>query len=230
MAIHEDGVVNVSESLVRQARKDFIKGAKILYGTLKKIPTQKELYSSAHPSLTNRQDVRMMYDSWRFVSGDPYQFFGDVGETIIINSWKKEAILEYYKELYLDGAIAIFLTKPGSNDIHLLTDGEAAQRINDNEIFKNYLEAKNYICSLSDYEELVKNWNMTAIDRCKRAVKKKGKGRILIQDTKYHKALSMKRRQNIEKAKKMHNDGLSLEEIAEELGVTAQCIRVYLRS
>lgn len=232
MAIHEDGVVNVSESMVKQARKDFIKGGKYLYGKLKKIPTQEELYSDkTHVSLTNNQDVRWMYDAWRFVINDPYQFFGDIGETIIINSWKKEAILEYYKALYLIGAEKVYITHPKSKKIHLLTDGEIIQRINDNKVAAEYITARNYISGLSNKDDLFKEWNIAAINRARHPLKKRGpSGRIPINETEYHKQATKKRLENIEKAKELYEEGLSRKEIAKELGVTEQCIRLYLHS
>ena len=89
MTIDMDGVENVSVGLAGQARKDFIKGGKILYDLIGKIPTEKELWNSVYSDMSNDPDVRWMYDAWRFVKEDPYDMF-DIGETTIINAWKHQ--------------------------------------------------------------------------------------------------------------------------------------------
>ena len=100
--IDESGVENAACALIRQAKKDFIRGAKVLYFHIGKIPTYEELLKE-HISLVNNDAVRWMYDSWRFVKYDPYELFAP-GESLVINAWKTEAILEHYRALYLTAA------------------------------------------------------------------------------------------------------------------------------
>ena len=99
--IDMSGVENIAVAMVKQARDDFIRGGKILYELLHNIPTYNELIKDkTHITISNQKEVRWMYDAWRFVRDDPYEFFS-AGEEVIINDWKEAAITAYYKSLYL---------------------------------------------------------------------------------------------------------------------------------
>lgn len=163
-----DGVVNVSVGLIKNTKRDFIKGAKYLYSKMKKIPTQKELLkSSKYHNLSSNYDVRWMYDAWRFVRDDPYQLFSDVGEESVINEWKMEAIEAYYRLLYINGAVILFKNNV-DKELLKLKDGEIVKSICDRKIAEDFIEARNYISTTSHADVLFKEWNRVAYDRIRR--------------------------------------------------------------
>ena len=91
-----DGVENVAVNLIKQARKDYIKGAKILLLKMKRIPSLDECYKVSYG-----QAIKHMCDSWRFVINDPYSIFGDIGEDSIIKDWQNSAMMDIYRDLNL---------------------------------------------------------------------------------------------------------------------------------
>lgn len=218
--VDESGVENVAVGIVKQTRKDFIKGAKILYRRLKRIPSYEEL-----GKYSTEQDIRWMLDAWRFVIEDPYQFFTD--EASIINAWKAEAIEEHYKTLYLNGAEILYVHH-APKKIYDLPDEEITRLMGDNKIAGEFIAARNYIYKLPEGEKTLRSWSVIAYARSKHPVK--GKGRISIQDTKYSKEMSEKKWKNTKRAKEMYEEGMSVGEIAKELEVTIPCVRSYLRS
>lgn len=227
--IDEGGVENVAVGIVNQAKKDFIKGGKILYGMMKCIPTYNELIANPdHHTLSNNADVRWMYDSWRFVRDDPYQFFGDVEEEDVINAWKNEAIKEYYKVLYLKGGTILYAKHVHKKDIRE-NDEAIIKAIEDNTIANDFIAARNYILNVPEGEKTFKEWNILAYERS-RHWGRTGTGRPSIQNSNYSKEQREKRQKNIKIAKELFESGISDRAIAKELGVTIQCVRNYLRS
>ena len=227
--IHDNGAENVAVAMVRQSRMDFIKGAKILYPIFKRIPTEKELYNDkTHASLSHMEKIRYMHDAWRFVIKDPYQFFGDVGEAQIIKSWTKEAIEDYYKKLYLPGATLLFKKKVSKDKIKNGTEKELSEFIfiDDLPILRDFLLARNYIYSTLNGEKTAHSWDVEAYGRSKRKIGKKG----AIAETEYAKKAMERRKKNIERAKELYEDGLSVKDIASDLKLEMSTIRNYLRS
>lgn len=218
--VDEAGVENVAVGIVKQTRKDFIKGAKILYARLKRVPTFSEL-----SKYTMDKDIREMQDAWRFVIENPYNFFED--EASVINAWKEVAIEEYYKALYLKGAETLYINH-APKKIYDLPDEEIIKLMNDNQLAEDFIKAKNYIYKLPEGEKTLRSWNVIAYARSKHPVR--GKGRTPIQDTRYSKERSEKRQNNITRAKEMYKEGMSIREIAWALEVTVPCVRAYLRS
>ena len=227
MYVDMDGVENVSVALVKHAKKDFIKGAKILYHTLKKIPTYKELIQDK-PTLSNLQPVRWMYDSWTFVKKDPYNMFGDVGEESIIKQWKFDAITSYYKDLYLPGATILYKNK-GNKEIYEIADGSVKKKIKDKSLTDDFIEARNYILNIPNYKEYLDDWNRIAKDRVNRLKKNPG-GRSSIENTSYAKQRKAQRIKNINRAKELYSAGISKEAIAKEMMVSVSTVNNYLRS
>lgn len=225
-----DGVENVAVGVIRQAKRDFIKGAKILYSILKKIPTEKELREDpTHMTLANDGDVRQTYDSWRFVIRDPYSMFGDVGEDAVINQWKIEAIEAYYRELYLPGATELYLKKAVDVHPHALDDKDVEKLISGS-MLSDFIAARNYILTTPNGKSKIEAWNSTAYERSKNRKKGKSKGRTPINKTVYSIKASKNRAKNIERAKELYEAGISKHAIAKELGVGWQCVNNYLRS
>lgn len=223
------GVENVACAMVRHAKKDFIKGAKILYSNMHKIPTHDELLNDfTFKTLANDQNVRWMYDSWRFVKKDPYAMFGDVGEESIINSWKLEAIIDYYKDHYINGAVVIFSS--GITDIFKLKNDDISQLINDRRVFDDFIKARDYINTLTDGKTYVKKWDEIAFNRIRERKRKRGQGRISIENTKFAQSNHATRLKNIEKAKELKKAGISSKAIAKELNVVLSTVNNYLRS
>ena len=224
--VHEDGVENIACALVDQARKDFIKGGKTLYAKLKAIPSYSELVADypSHISLSNNADVRWMYDAWRFVRDDPYQFFGDVGEDVIIATWKEMAIEEYYKIPYIKAGIEIYRSRPKTKKIQSLDDSEIISILKDNKLSAEFISARNYISKLQNANELFKEWNIIAMTRSKK-LGVKGKGfKEYVDDKK------SERQKKVEKAIELYTGGMNAWDIAKELGVTRQTVWAYLRS
>lgn len=220
-----DGVENVAVGIVRQTKKDFIKGARILYGILHRIPTQKELLADQnHASLTNMESVRWMYDAWRFVIEDPYQFFGDA--EAVINAWKDDAMLEHYSLLYLNGAEQLYINHAPTKKIHTLEDDQVTEFMKDNQLAGSYIAARNYILGLDRGEKVIKEINIKAINRARHPMQKRGPKTA----TGFVKNLITKKEKNIKRAKELYSEGMSDREIAKEMGVTLQSVRTYLRS
>lgn len=220
-----DGVENVAVGIVRQTKKDFIKGARILYGILHRIPTQKELLADQnHASLTNMESVRWMYDAWRFVIEDPYQFFGDADA--VINAWKDEAILEHYSLLYLNAAEQLYINHAPTKKIHTMDDAQVTEIMKDNQLAGSYIAARNYILGLDRGEKIIKEINIRAINRARHPMQKRGPKTA----TGFVKDLVTKKEKNIKRAKELYSEGMSDREIAKEMGVTLQSVRTYLRS
>lgn len=221
--IDPEGLVNVSESIIGQARRDFIKGGKILYGWFGYIPEEKEWIESKR-SDTLQRDIYWFYDAWRFVKNDPYDVFGEVGEDQIIRIWTNDAITEYYKALYLIGAQMLFAAHVSKQDIKE-NDEAIKKAIGNDKLAEDFITARDHVYKLSNGPELAKQWNVIAYGRAKRYGRGIGK-----QRTEYHKKVSEKRRKNIEKTKELWEAGMSANAIAKELGVGIATVHVYIRS
>lgn len=220
-----DGVENVAVGIVRQTKKDFIKGARILYGILHRIPTQKELLADQnHATLTNMESVRWMYDAWRFVIEDPYQFFGDTDA--VINAWKDDAMLEHYSLLYLNGAEQLYINHAPTKKIHTLEDDQVTEFMKDNQLAGSYIAARNYILGLDRGEKIIKEINIRAINRARHPISKRGPK----SQTGFVKDLVTKKEKNVKRAKELYAEGMTDREIAKEMEVTLQTVRTYLRS
>lgn len=226
------GVENAGCALIKQAKKDFIRGAKVLYLHLGDIPSQEELLNSdgKKKSLINNEAVRWMYDSWKFVKNDPYELFSP-GEDAVINAWKTEAILEHYRALYLAAATVLY-KKKAKKDIQNIVDDDLdiyfEDQPNGKMMIENFIKARNYICQRFDAKEIFKKWNVEAYARSYK-VRLNGK-KAAIQDSEYFKKNVEKRIKNIEKAKALQTDGKTVNEIALILGVTKSAVWSYLRS
>lgn len=106
MFVHEEGLLNISEGIIKQAHKDFVNGMVIIYSIYGDIIPEKEAMKIGHKwAKANSQKVRWGYDAWRFIIKDPYDMFGTVGDSTIIKSWSNDAIAEYYKEDYICGKL-----------------------------------------------------------------------------------------------------------------------------
>lgn len=225
------GVENAACALIRQAKKDFIRGAKVLYFHIGCIPTQKELLNDEkHKTLVNSETVRWMYDSWRFVREDPYELFAP-GEESVIGSWKEEAILEHYRSLYLTAA-SILYRKHSPKQIQTIPEEELKPYFEDQtdgkKLLENFVMARNYISQRYDADEIFHQWNVEAHARSYK-VRLNGK-KSAIQDTEYFKKNKAKRLANIAKAKELESEGLTIDQIALDLGVTKSAVWAYLRS
>ena len=225
--IDETGVENVACGLIRQAKKDFIKGAKLLFGILGKIPTYKELISDqSHATLSNNADVRWMYDSWRFVRDDPYDMF-DMGEDSVIEAWKRAAVLDFYRDSYIKGGSILYANHVKKEDIKS-NDEVIRKVIADKTLAESFIAARNYVSTLPEGKTTLHEWDLNAFTRSRNV--RRGCGRIPINESNYQKMMSEKKRKNISKAKELSSEGFSPKAIAEELGVTVQAVRLYLRS
>ena len=218
--IDGDGVENAACALIRQAKKDFIRGAKVLYFHLGYIPTQKELLNDEkHKTLVNSETVRWMYDSWRF------------GESSVIEAWKNEAIMDHYRTLYLTPATILYKKKAPKN-IQGMSEQDLSPYFTDQndgkKLLENFIKARNYISQRYDADEIFHQWNVEAHARSYKV--RLNSKRSAIQDTDYFKNKKTKREQNIEKARQLRDEGLTSWEIAKELGVTRPCVWNYLRS
>lgn len=224
--IDDGGVENIAVAIIKQTKKDFIKGGKVIYKIFKRIPTEKELLNDKlHVGLLNNESIRWMYNAWGFVINDPYQFFGDVREESVIKSWTREIMDDYYRSLYLKGA-DILRSKHAPKKLHLLPNEKLKELIDNEDVLKNFIEARDYILGSMDGQKIVKEWNISAIERARHPSAAKTK----IRDSEYVQKRMKKREENIEKAKEMFEDGMFLKEIAAELGVTLQSVRSYISS
>lgn len=228
--IDMEGVENIAVAMVRQARNDFIKGGKILYKVLKTIPTYNELIKNKlYPSLANDKDVRWMYDAWRFVEKDPYDFF-EVGDAEVISEWKLAAIQDYYRSVYIKIAPVIYSQKPSNNHIHELTDEELNGYLEAKDI-EQFKEARDYALNLAEAEEILKEWNHTSRYRRKDARMDKIRAqKNREQLTEARKIVSEESKKKRARAKELYEAGLSRRAIAKELGVQLVTVHYYLRS
>lgn len=229
--IDADGLGNAACALIKQAKKDFIRGAKVLYLHLGTIPTQKELLlDPTRASLVNNDAVRWMYDSWVFVKRDPYELF-EPGEEQVINAWKEEAILDHYHSLYIAGAKILFKRR-AKKEIQKIVDGALDIYFEDvdngKKIKENFISARNYISNRYDANEIFRKWNVEAYGRSHK-FRINGK-KAAIQDSEYFKKSRAKRLANIERAKELEIEGKTVGEIASILGVTKSAVWSYLRS
>lgn len=225
------GVENAGCALIKQAKKDFIRGAKVLYYHMGAIPSQKELMSDPkRVSLSNNEAVRWMYDAWLFVKRDPYELFSP-GEEVVIKAWKTEAILDHYKSLYLKAA-AILFKKKAKKDVHKIVDNALdiyfEDIINGKDIKDNFIKARNYISKRLDSDEIFHKWNVEAYARSHK-MRINGK-KAAIQDSEYFKKNVARRIENIKKAKELEMEGKTIDQIALTLGVTKSAVWSYLRS
>ena len=235
--IDMSGVENVSVALVRQARNDFIKGAKILYKHLKAIPTQIDLIKNiTYSSLSKLKEVRWMYDAWRFVKNDPYEMFGEVGEETIIKTWSYAAIIDHYKDLYLLGATILYVLKAKKNkEIYELADSSVIKKIGNKEISDNFITARNAVLELDDGRELLDQWNVIAFEKAKRRERDIAKGKISKNDpiklksSKHSDHVKSKHMEKIIQAKTLFDSGMSKEDIAKEIGVAKNTVYRYIR-
>lgn len=229
--IDEDGLENVAVGVIKQAKKDYIKGAKLLYSILKYVPEYENITKSIYNDLMGykKETIRWMLDAWSFIKNDPYNMFGEAGEEDIIKQWTNDAINDYYKILYLKGASILFkkhITKKDMNNDDIIKN-----LINDEQITSNFISARNYAHSLSYGEELIREWNIKAFNNARHLLLKNKEVKPKnIKDTDHLKTLMSKREKNINIAKKLYSEGLSKKEISEKMGLTTQCIRNYLRS
>lgn len=227
--VNMDGVENVAVALIKQAKKDFVRGGKVLYRMFGQIPDQKEFYTSSKKD-TRNENIRWTYDAWRFVQNDPYSMFGDVGEESIINQWKIESIIAYYKDLYMPGATILY-EKKGSKEIYEIADLTVEKRINHKPTSNDFIAARNYIYSLPEGKRILDDWNRMAFDRSRKHKKNPdSSGRVSINETTFAKQKHNTRLENIAKAKELKESGKSAQEIAEIMDLTVPCIRNYLRS
>lgn len=220
-----DGVENVACGIIKQAKKDFVKGACVLYSIMGRIPTQKELLADKkHCTLSNDADVRWMYDAWRFVKQDPYELFSP-GEEAIIDAWTEEAILKIYSKLYSDGAMILYDGHSKKN-IQDIPNDELVKLIQDDIVRVGFIKARDHVAKRFDADQIFKDWNMNAyFRRANRISSKRG-----IQNTEEFKQRQEKRRKNIEKAKELFEAGISIKAIAKEMNVQVGTIRKYLHS
>ena len=194
---------------------------------MKRIPTHEELLKDPkYATLANNADVRWMYDSWRFVRRDPYQFFGEVGEESTIQAWSQQAIEDYYKVLYLRGATYLFHMH-APKKVHEIPDDKVLSYMGDSQAAGEFIAARNYILNLDNGRDLINQWNATAYVRSKHYIPGK---RGQIAQTDYFKNNRDVRSKNVERAKELYENGISIKAIAKELGVQVQTIRAYLKS
>ena len=179
MDIDQEGLMNVTVGLAEQARKDFVKGAKILYAWYGRIPEHKEWVNLGSRD-THQREIFWMYDAWDFVKKDPYDMF-DVGEKAIIDSWKNDAILKYYRELYLPGATTLVskmnIDYKNKHDrksrpvpsiwLHKIPKKDLEKNLNPTEC-KCFIEARDYILK-SGRVDILEKCAVIACERAKRA-------------------------------------------------------------
>lgn len=221
--VDNDGVDNVAVGIVKQARRDFIKGAKILYSIFKRVLTEKELLADElHKSLAANHTIRWMYDSWRFVKEDPYSMFGEIGDDVVIKSWTTDAIIEYYRELYLPGATKLYEYGVSC----FVSEDKIREYIKDKNTADNFIAAKNYILELPANKEILGEWNKTAFERVRH--KKKGE-KGAIYKSEYIDGRKRTKIENTKKARELYNAGISTKAIAKDLGVSMQTVHKYLK-
>lgn len=237
-----DGLTNVAEGIILQAKKDFIKGGKVLFRLYGKIPDEQELLTNpAMFTMRNDRDVRWLYDSWRFVIKDPYDMFSDVNKTKVIEAWKEASVLAAYREWYIPIASMLYRDKESKKDPQDMAKSSVTKKIK--KIFKEldlpdantkceeFFKAREYVETLDNKTDVLYEWNSVAYERSLKPYRKStGKGRKSIEQTEYAIAASAKRKKNIEKAKEFKEAGLSPKAIARYLNVSLPCVFAYLRS
>ena len=227
--IDPDGVENVAVGIIERAKKDFIKGAKILYRFFKRIPEEAEvLADNVHKTLVNDKDVKMTYDSWRFVKKDPYYMFEDVGEKSVIEAWKFDSIVAYYQDLYIEGAVDAYRSgfEKKKKELYEISESSLKKNyIKNKNKLDDFIAARNYILTLDDGFGRLKldEWNLIAYERSKRKPKT-GVGRSYVAEQR-----KQEREKNKRKAIELSKSGLSIKAIAKYMGVGDECIRRYLR-
>lgn len=230
-----DGVTNVAVGIVRQAKRDFIKGGKILYRLFGYIPTD-EFPVNTFISIPDEEfmKIRQMFDAWRFVIKDPYELFESAGKENTINQWKLESIIAYYYDGYIKGAEELYFVNWNHFNtktvLYDLEDSVVRESIKDDSIYDQFIKARNYIYSLPNGEKILDEWNATAYERARKHYKKGKKKDRTEPIRQLAKERSSAKQERIKKAKELWDLGLTREEIAEKLGVTRQSINSYLRS
>ena len=227
-----DGVENAAVGMIKQAKKDFVKGAKILYAIFKRIPTYDELIKDElHRSLTNNQDVRWMYDSWRFVHDDPYSMFDD--EQAIINQWTIDAIIAYYKQLYAPGAVIMCSVAEPKEPLYLIRDGRVRQTIEDDGIYNGFIMARNYIYTIPGGKEMLEDWDIHARDVYRKkgvaGAKPKKRKPININGSEFYQRQRALRDKNKQIAKELSDAGMSSRAIAQYLGLSHATINTFIK-
>ena len=228
-----DGVTNVAVGIVRQAKRDFIKGGKILYRLFGYIPTEEEFMKSIHRG-SRTEPIRWMFDAWRFVIKDPYDLFESAGKKQTIYQWKLESIIAYYYDGYVKGAEELYFVNWNHFDtktvLYDLEDSVVRELIADNSIYDQFIKARNYIYSLPNGEKILDEWNETAYERARKRSKKGGEKKDRTEPIReLAKERNSEKQKRIRKAKYLWDLGLTKEEIAEKLGLTRQSVNRYLR-
>jgi len=230
-----DGVTNVAVGIVRQAKRDFIKGGKILYRLFGYIPTEEEFMKSIHRG-SRTEPIRWMFDAWRFVIKDPYELFESAGKKATIDQWKLESIIAYYYDGYVKGAEELYCIMFDSLDVknikpYALTDYVLDSHILNSELKNAFMKARNYILNLPNGEKILDEWNATAYERARKRYRKGGEKKDRTETIReLAKERNSKKQKRIKEAKHLWDLGLTREEIAEKLGVSRQCVNSYLRS
>lgn len=228
-----DGLTNVAVGIVTQAKKDFIKGGKILYRLFGYIPTDEEFMKSIHRG-SRTEPIRQMFDAWRFVIQDPYELFESAGKKQTIDQWKSESIIAYYYDLYIKGAEELYFVNWNHFDsktiLYDLEDSVIRELIADNSIYDQFIKARNYILNLPNGNKILDEWNATAYERARKRYKKGGKKKDRTEPIReLAKERKSKKQKRVEEAKHLWDLGLTREEIAEKLGVTKQSVNKYLK-
>lgn len=229
-----DGVENVAVGIVRQAKRDFIKGGKILYRLFGYIPTDEEFMKSIHRG-SRTEPIRQMFDAWRFVIQDPYELFESAGKKATIDQWKLESIIAYYYDGYVKGAEELYFIafdSLGAKNIkpYTLTDYVLQEPILNKELKNAFVKARDYILNLPNGTKYLDEWDATAYERARKRYRKGGEKKDRTEPIReLAKERNSAKQERIKKAKELWDLGLTKEEIAEKLGVTKQCINSYLR-
>lgn len=229
-----DGVENVAVGIIRQAKRDFIKGGKILYRLFGYIPTDEEFMKSIHRG-SRTEPIRQMFDAWRFVIKDPYELFESAGKEQTIAQWKLESIIAYYYDGYVKGAEELYFVNWYHFNIKTvlydLEDSVVRESIKDNSTYDQFIIARDYILNLPNGEEILDEWNATAYERARKRYKKGGKKKDRTESIRnLAKERNSAKQERIKQAKELWDLGLTREEIAEKLNVTRQSVNNYLRS
>ena len=228
-----DGVTNVAVGIVRQAKRDFIKGGKILYRMFGYIPTDEEFMKSIHRG-SRTEPIRQMFDAWRFVLKDPYELFESAGKKQTIDQWKLESIIAYYYDGYVKGAEELYFVNWNHFDtktiLYDLEDSVVRELIADNSIYDQFIKARDYILNLPNGEKILYEWDATAYERARKRHKKGNKKDRTEAIRNLAKERNSDKQERIKQAKELLDLGLTREEIAEKLDVTRQSVNNYLRS
>lgn len=229
-----DGVENVAVGIVRQAKKDFIKGGKILYRLFGYIPTEEEFTKSIHRG-SRTEPIRQMFDAWRFVLKDPYELFESAGKKATIDQWKLESIIAYYYDGYVKGAEELYFiafNSLGAKNIkpYALTDYVLNAHILNSELKNAFMKARDYILNLPNSEKILNEWDATAYERARKRYRKGREKKDRTESIrKLAKERNSKKQERIRKAKYLWDLGYTKEEIAEKLDVTRQSVNKYLK-